>query len=124
MRDLISMAHRAERSEVGRTRALSHLVAAIDELRKTHPQFVADVAFVVDELASEGRAGEKPSRQSRCWDLVGIGSTDIVLCQVKTRDWPGATEIEILRGFSAPPNARKLVHRWRGGQRQPDVRQL
>jgi hypothetical protein len=23
------------------------------------------------------------------WDLVGIGSTDAVLCQVKTRDWPG-----------------------------------
>jgi Holliday junction resolvase len=58
------------------------------------------------------------------WDLIGIGSTDIVLCQVKTRDWPSATEFEILRNFSAPTNARKLVHRWRDGQRQPDVRRL
>jgi Holliday junction resolvase len=75
-------------------------------------------------LAAAGFMVTRAAASLGCWDLVGIGSTDIVLCQVKTRDWPGATEIEILRGFSAPPNARKLVYRWRGGQRQPDVRQL
>lgn len=58
------------------------------------------------------------------WDLVGIGSTDFVLVQVKTRDWPGLVEMETLRTFVAPPNARKLVHRWRDHQRQPDVREL
>jgi hypothetical protein len=38
------------------------------------------------------------------WDIIGIGSTDIVLCQVKTRDWPGTDEMETLRAFPAPAN--------------------
>ncbi len=58
------------------------------------------------------------------WDLVGVSATDVVLCQVKTRDWPGAAEMETLRTFPAPPNARKLVHRWRDRQRLPDVKEL
>ncbi len=58
------------------------------------------------------------------WDIVAIGSTDFVLCQVKTNAWPGTVEMETLRNFVAPPNARKLVHRWRDYQRKPDVREL
>jgi hypothetical protein len=58
------------------------------------------------------------------WDLIGIGSTDVVLCQVKTRDWPGAAETEALKLFPAPANCRKLVHRWRDRQRLPDVREV
>jgi Holliday junction resolvase len=58
------------------------------------------------------------------WDIVGIGSTDVVLVQVKSNDWPGRVEMETLRLFSVPPNARKLVHRWRDRQRLPDVREL
>ena len=58
------------------------------------------------------------------WDVIGIGTTDIVLCQVKTRDWPGLVEMETLHDFPAPPNARKLVHRWRAYRREPDVREL
>jgi len=58
------------------------------------------------------------------WDIVGIGSTDIVLCQVKTRDWPGAVEMGALKLFRAPENCRKLVHRWRDRERMPDVREF
>jgi len=58
------------------------------------------------------------------WDIVGIGSTDMLLIQVKTRDWPGSLEMETLRLFPAPPNCRKLVHRWRDRQRLPDVKEL
>jgi uncharacterized protein with GYD domain len=43
------------------------------------------------------------------WDLVGCGSTDFVLVQVKTRDWPGAVAPETLKAFPAPANARKLL---------------
>jgi hypothetical protein len=32
--------------------------------------------------------------------------------------------METLKEFPAPPNARKLVHRWRDRQRTPDVQQL
>ena len=56
------------------------------------------------------------------WDIVGIGCEDTVLVQVKTRDWPGASEMEVLRQFRVPPNTRKLVHRWRDHTRSPDVK--
>lgn len=58
------------------------------------------------------------------FDLVGIGSTDLVLVQVKTRDWPGTSEMEALSLFPVPPNCRKLIHRWRDGARMPDVKEL
>jgi hypothetical protein len=58
------------------------------------------------------------------WDLVGIGPADVVLVQVKTRDWPGAAEMEILKDFKVPPGVRKLIHRWRDYQRLPDVKEL
>jgi uncharacterized protein with GYD domain len=58
------------------------------------------------------------------WDIVGIGSQDMVLVQVKTRDWPGTVEMETLTLFPCPPTCRKLVHRWRDQQRLPDVREI
>ena len=58
------------------------------------------------------------------WDIIGIGSKDVVLLQVKTRDWPGAVEMENLTLFSVPPNCRKLIHRWKDWRRLPDVREI
>ncbi|MGI8733483.1 MAG: hypothetical protein ACR2LM_09300 [Pyrinomonadaceae bacterium] len=58
------------------------------------------------------------------FDLIGIGSVDVVLVQVKSRDWPGVVATEAMAEFVAPANARKLVHRWRARQRMPDVREL
>ena len=58
------------------------------------------------------------------WDLIGISATDIVLVQVKTRDFPGTLEMRTLAEFPAPSLARKIVHRWRDHQRHPDVRTL
>ena len=58
------------------------------------------------------------------FDIVGIGSTDFVAVQVKTRDWPGQVEMEDLRSFPCPPNCRKLIHRWRDRRKMPDVREV
>jgi hypothetical protein len=58
------------------------------------------------------------------FDIVGIGSTDVVLCQVKSRDWPGTVEMEDIRNFVCPPNCKKLIHRWVDRKRLPDVREL
>ena len=58
------------------------------------------------------------------WDIIGIGSSDLVLAQVKTRDWPSTEETETLREFRAPANCRKLIHRWRERQELPDVKEL
>lgn len=58
------------------------------------------------------------------FDVIAIGSRDIVLLQVKSNEWPRAMEMEAIRGFVAPPNARKLVHRWRDRILTPDVREV
>ena len=46
-------------------------------------------------------------------DIVGVGPTDVVLVQSKTRDWPGTVEMEAIRNFVCPSGTRKLVYRWR-----------
>lgn len=58
------------------------------------------------------------------WDLIGFRADGGMLVQVKTRDWPGRIEMEILREFIAPPHFVKLVHRWRDRERTPDVQTL
>jgi len=58
------------------------------------------------------------------WDLIGISATDVILVQVKTNRWPGSIEMEAMREFPAPPNARKLIHVWRDRQRSPDTREI
>jgi Holliday junction resolvase len=72
-------------------------------------------------------AGYRCSRSAASlgdWDVIGIGPLDMVLVQVKTRDFPGSAEMERLQQFPAPANCRKLVHRWRDGERQPDIREV
>lgn len=75
-------------------------------------------------IEAAGYAVTRAAASLGAWDLIGIGPTDVVLCQVKTRDWPGTVEMETLTMFPAPPTVRKLVHRRRDRQRQPDVRML
>lgn len=75
-------------------------------------------------LEAAGYCVTRAAGSMGAWDLVAISSTDVVLVQVKTRDWPGSVEMETLAGFRVPPNCRRLVHRWRDRQREPDVREL
>lgn len=75
-------------------------------------------------LESAGYACTRAAASLGAWDVIGIGATDVVLVQVKTRDWPGAEEIARLKRFAAPANARKVIHRWRDRREQPDVLDL
>lgn len=58
------------------------------------------------------------------FDIVAIGPHDVILCQVKTRDWPCANEMELLREFKKPTYARVVLHRWRDRVRLPDVSEI
>jgi Holliday junction resolvase len=58
------------------------------------------------------------------WDVIAIGPHDIVLVQVKTNRWPGSVEMEAMKLFVAPPNARKVVHRWNDRARLPVLREV
>lgn len=75
-------------------------------------------------LEAAGYAVTRAAASLGAWDLVGVGSTDVVLVQCKTRDWPSAAELETLKSFPAPANCRKLVHRWIDRKRLPDVKEL
>ena len=58
------------------------------------------------------------------FDVVAISRTDILLVQCKTNEWPRAIELEAIRLFPAPPNCRKLIHRWKDRQPMPDVKEV
>jgi hypothetical protein len=75
-------------------------------------------------LEAAGYACTRSGASLGVFDIIGIGATDFVLVQVKTRDWPGSVETEQIKLFKAPPNARKLIHRWRDHSRLPDVKEL
>jgi Holliday junction resolvase len=76
-------------------------------------------------LESAGYACSRSAASLGVFDVIGVSSVDIVLVQVKAGSArPGSTEMEAIKLFPAPPNARKLVHRWRDRQRLPDVREV
>src|ERR1700733_9614676 len=75
-------------------------------------------------LESDGYRCARSAASLGVWDVIGIGPADVVLVQVKTRDWPGSAEMERLKVFPAPDNCRKVVHRWRDGERRPDIREV
>ena len=75
-------------------------------------------------LESMGYACTRAAASLGVWDVVGVGPTDFVLVQVKSNSWPDAAEMEGMKMFRAPSNARKLVHRWRDRTRLPDVREI
>lgn len=58
------------------------------------------------------------------WDLIGIGSTDFVLCQVKSNRPPGPLERLTLANFKCPPNTRRLIFVWHDRVKRPDVIEL
>lgn len=75
-------------------------------------------------LEAAGYACCRSAASLGVWDIIGVSSDDLALVQVKTRDWPGTAEMEQLKLFPAPPNCRKLIHRWRDRVRFPDVKEL
>lgn len=75
-------------------------------------------------LETAGYTCTKAGGSLGVFDIIGIGSQDIVLLQVKSNQFPGTAEMEAIRGFTAPSNCRKLVHRWRDYARMPDVKEV
>ncbi len=75
-------------------------------------------------LEAAGYSVTRAAASLGAWDIIGIGSADVVLVQVKSNEWPRSEEMETLSGFRCPANCRRLVHRWRDRQRLPDVKEL
>jgi Holliday junction resolvase len=75
-------------------------------------------------LEAAGYACTRAAASLGVFDVVAVGSQDIILLQVKSNEWPRSVEMEQIKLFAAPPNARKLIHRWRDRQAVPDVREV
>jgi Holliday junction resolvase len=75
-------------------------------------------------LEAAGYSCTRAAASLGVFDIIGISAADIVLCQVKTNSWPGSVEMEAIKLFTAPPNARKIVHRWQDRKSLPDVREV
>jgi Holliday junction resolvase-like predicted endonuclease len=58
------------------------------------------------------------------FDLVAIGQDDVVLVQVKSNRGPSGKEMEAIKAFPCPANARKFIHVWKDRQKVPDVRTI
>ena len=54
-------------------------------------------------LESAGYTCTRAAASMGCCDIIGISPTDVVLVQVKTRDWPGSVEMEMIQ---CPPLCR------------------
>ncbi len=75
-------------------------------------------------LEASGYACMKAGASLGVFDVIAVGSQDIVLVQCKSNRWAGEVEMEAIRLFKAPPNARKLIHRWDDYARSPLVREV
>lgn len=75
-------------------------------------------------LEREGYRCTRAAASLGVFDVVGVGLFDVVLVQVKANRWPGTEEMEQIRQFPAPPEVRKLIHRWRDRESVPDIRRV
>ena len=75
-------------------------------------------------LEAAGYSCTKSGASLGCFDIIAIGSTDIICCQVKSNRPAPAHEMETMKNFVCPPNCRKLLHIWMDRQRQPVVKEI
>jgi hypothetical protein len=75
-------------------------------------------------LEAAGYQCTKSGASLGAWDVIGIGRTDFVLCQVKSNRNPGSIEMETLKMFPCPWNCRKLIHIWKDRARLPIVKDV
>ena len=78
----------------------------------------------IEILESAGYHCTRAAGSLGAWDIIGIGTTDVVLVQVKSNRNAAPAERETLKDFPAPPNARKLIHIWHDYARVPIVKEL
>lgn len=75
-------------------------------------------------LEAAGYACTRSGASLGVFDIIGVSATDVVFVQVKSRDWPGAVEMEAIKNFRCPSCCKKIIHRYRDGVRNPDVRTI
>lgn len=75
-------------------------------------------------LEELGYACTRAAASLGLFDVIAIGPEDVLLCQVKSNEWPRAAEMAQIAAFAVPPSCRKIVHRWKDRASAPDVREV
>ena len=58
------------------------------------------------------------------FDIVALSSSDVVLVQCKSNEWPSPAEIERMLLVQVPVGVRKIIHRWDDHARLPMEKSL
>jgi Holliday junction resolvase len=58
------------------------------------------------------------------FDVIAVSASDVLLIQVKSNRLPSAFEMETIKAFECPINARKIVHVWQDRKCLPVVREV
>ncbi len=58
------------------------------------------------------------------FDVIAVSGADVLLVQVKSNRLPSAFEMETIKNFKCPANARKLIHVWQDRKRAPIVKEV
>jgi Holliday junction resolvase len=58
------------------------------------------------------------------FDVIAVCGSDVLLVQVKSNRFPSSVEMETIKNFECPINARKLIHVWQDRRRLPIVKEV
>lgn len=75
-------------------------------------------------LEAQGYTVLRAAASKGIFDLVAVGSADVLLVQCKSNSWPRGDELSRLWAFKCPPNVRRVIHRWRDREAAPDIKEL
>lgn len=75
-------------------------------------------------LESVGYACFRMAGSLGVFDVIAVSQTDVLLIQVKSNRLPSAFEMEAIKLFACPPNARKIIHVWHDRKRLPTVKEV
>ncbi len=75
-------------------------------------------------LEAVGYACFRMAASKGVFDVIAVSPSDVLLVQVKSNRMPSAFEMETIKNFACPTNARKLIHVWQDRKRLPIVKEV
>ncbi|MBA4121337.1 MAG: hypothetical protein H0X72_02590 [Acidobacteria bacterium] len=75
-------------------------------------------------LESVGYECFRMAASKGAFDVIAVSPSDVLLIQVKSNRFPSSLEMETIKAFECPINARKLIHVWQDRKRLPVVKEV
>ncbi len=75
-------------------------------------------------LEAVGYACFRMAASKGVFDVIAVSPFDILLVQVKSNRMPSTFEMETIKAFECPINARKIVHVWQDRKSVPLIKEI